>query len=50
MDYLKSYKIFESIGYDNIEINGEEYYDLGSHEPYLDFTDKEFNRRFNRIS
>ena len=49
MDYLKSYKIFESIGYDNIEIttwNG--FSDLGSHKPYLDFTDKEFNtlRRF----
>jgi len=48
MDYLKSYKIFESIGYDNIEINRDEYFDLGSHKPYLDFTDKEFNtlRRF----
>ena len=48
MDYLKSYKIFESIGYDNIEINRDEYFDLGSNTPYLDFTDKEFNtlRRF----
>jgi hypothetical protein len=48
MDYIKSYKIFESIGYDNIEINRDEYFDLGSHKPYLDFTDKEFNilRRF----
>lgn len=48
MVYLKSYKIFESLGYDNSEITNNDYNNLLQNIETLDFSDREFNtiRRF----